>query len=111
MTAVDLLLPAICLGALGWLVPRVLALVFPEGVKPLIVLAFIAAVLMTVLAMGVFLLLYVIQGISIAEFFSLGVGEGLAHLVRISAASGLIWAPMLILSVSGLPKHWVKETW
>ena len=103
--------PAILLGALGWAVPRLLALWFPEGVRPLFVLAFVAAVLMMLLAMAVFLGLYVAQGIALAEFFGLGIREGLGHLARLAAASALIWAPLLLLSVAGLPKTWVKETW
>ena len=111
MIGPGLILPAIVLAALGWGVPRILALWFPEGVKPPILLAFTAAGLMTLIAMGVFLGLYRAQGVSFAEFFSLGVANGIAHLVRISAVSALIWAPFLILSVAGLPKHWVEETW
>ncbi|SLN36178.1 hypothetical protein [Roseisalinus antarcticus] len=106
-----LILPAICLAALGWTVPRVLARYFPEGVRPLLVLAFVAALVMTLISMGVFLGLYLWQGLSLGQMFSLGVLDGLAHFARLGAASALIWAPLLVLSVAGLPKHWVEATW
>ena len=103
--------PAILLGALGWALPRVLALWFPEGVRPLIALAFCAALVMTLVSMGVFLALYLAGGLSLSEFFGLGVLDGLLHLARVAMASALIWAPVLVLSVAGLPKNWVEETW
>ena len=103
--------PAILLAALGWVVPRILAIWFPEGVRPLIALAFCAALLMTLVAMGLFLSLYLSGGLTLSEFFALGVLDGLVHLAKISMASALIWAPVLVLSVAGLPKNWVEETW
>ena len=106
-----LILPALLLMGLGWAVPRVLARVFPEGVRPLFALAFVAALAMMLLSMAVWLGLYLVQGLSLAEFFALGLGEGLWHLSRLAAASALIWAPVLVLSVAGLPKRWVEETW
>ena len=50
-----LVIPAAVLALLGWLVPRMLSLVFPEGVKPLFILSFVATLIMFVLGMGFFL--------------------------------------------------------
>lgn len=107
----NLIVPAILLAALGWSVPRLLALVFPEGVKPLLALAFSATLIMVVVAMAFFLALYVMQGMTMAQFFGLGLWDGLWHLGRLGLVSALIWGPILVLSVAGLPKHWVEETW
>ncbi|ROU01291.1 hypothetical protein EAT49_10945 [Histidinibacterium lentulum] len=96
---------------LGWLVPRVLALVFPEGVKPLFALAFVATILMVVLSMAVWLGLYLWQGLTVAEYFAPGAWGALWHLMKLATASALIWGPVLVLSVAGLPRHWVEETW
>jgi hypothetical protein len=35
----------------------------------------------------------------------------MAHFGRLAVVSALIWGPIMLLSVAGLPKHWVKETW
>ncbi len=99
-----LLIPALVLALVGWLVPRGLSLVWPEGVRPLLLLAFVAMVIMFFVSEGVFVLLYISRGANLLE-------TGMAHFVRLGAISALIWGPILILSVSGLPKHWVKETW
>jgi hypothetical protein len=106
-----LILPALGLMLLGWLVPRGLARVFPEGVKPLFVLAFVATLVMGVVSMAVWLALYLVQGLTVAEYFAPGVWAGLWHLSQLAVASALFWGPVLVLSVAGLPKHWVEETW
>ncbi len=106
-----LLLPAICLAALGWVVPKLLALFWPEGVRPLIVLAFVAACLMMVAGMGFFVLLYWFQGFPVGSIFEAGIMPGVMYFLRLGSISALLWGPIMILSVAGLPKHWVKETW
>lgn len=106
-----LLLPALALAVLGWLVPRLLAKVWPEGVWPLLLLAFVATVILLALAAGFFVLLYVWQGAPLAALFEPGLVVGLAYFLRLGLASALIWAPIMTLSVAGLPRHWKEETW
>ena len=106
-----LVLPALLLALVGWLVPRMLSLVFPEGVRPLLVLALVATILMVLTGSGFFVLLYVIQGIPMAVLFEPGLASGMVHFGKLGLISALIWGPILILSVAGLPKTWVKETW
>lgn len=106
-----LLLPALALGALGWLVPRLLARVWPEGVGPLLLLALVATLVLLALAAGFFVLLYAWQGAPVAALFEPGLAAGLGHFLRLGLLSALVWAPLMILSVAGLPKHWTEETW
>ena len=106
-----LVLPALLLALVGWLVPRMLSLVFPEGVRPLLLLALVATILMVLIGSGFFVLLYVIQGIPMAVLFEPGLASGIVHFGKLGLISALIWGPILILSVAGLPKTWVKETW
>jgi hypothetical protein len=106
-----LLFPALALGVLGWLVPRLLARVWPEGVGPLLLLAFIATFLLLALAAGFFLLLYALQGAPVAALFEPGLGAGLGHFLRLGLLSALVWAPVMVLSVAGLPRHWKVKTW
>jgi hypothetical protein len=106
-----LILPAICLAALGWAVPRLLALIFPEGVGPLMVLAFVATLIMFGLGMAFFMLLYLWQGVPFAMLFEGGIAGGIGHFARLGLISALLWAPIMILSVAGLPKNWVEKVW
>ena len=106
-----LIIPAAILALLGWLVPRGLSLFFPEGVKPLILLAFTATLIMFFLGMMYFFALYLWQGAPLAVLFEAGFAAGVIHFGGLGLTSALLWAPIMILSVAGLPKHWVKETW
>jgi hypothetical protein len=106
-----LIVPAAALAFLGWLVPRILSLVFPEGVKPLILLAVVSFAVMMAISMATFVGLYVLRGAPFSELFGAGAVDGLFHFLRLGLASTLLWAPLMILSIAGLPKHWVKETW
>lgn len=107
----ELLIPALLLALIGWLVPRLLSLVFPEGVRALMVLAFCSAVIMFMLGAGFFLALYWWQGAPFDALVGLGWGTVFAHFGRLGLISALFWGPILVLSVAGLPKSWVKETW
>jgi len=106
-----LIIPALLLALIGWLVPKLLSLVFPEGVRPLFLLAFAATLIMLVLGMGFFLALYLWQGVPLDMLFEAGIAAGLAHFLRLGLISALLWGPIMVLSVAGLPKHWVRETW
>ncbi len=110
-----LLLPALALGLLGWLVPRLLARllarVWPEGVGPVLLLGFVATLLLLVLATGFFALLYAWQGAPLGEFFRPGAVAGLGYFARLGLLSALVWAPILVLSVAGLPRHWKEKVW
>lgn len=106
-----LLLPALILGVLGWAVPRALARVWPEGVRPLVWLGVVSALLTLLAGMGFFLILNALQGIPPRSLFADGPIQGLVTLARLSLSAAIIWAPILVLTVAGLPKRWTEETW
>ena len=91
--------------------PRGLSLIFPEGVRPLMILAFVSTVLMGLVSVVFFAGLYMVGGVPLAALFESGVGSALQHFGRLALVSTLLWGPMMILSIAGLPKFWVKETW
>ncbi len=107
----DLLISSMTLAFIGWLVPRGLSLVFPEGARPLMILAFVSTVLMGLISVAFFAGLYVAGGVPLAVLFETGVGSALGHFGRLALVSTLLWGPIMILSIAGLPKFWVKETW
>jgi hypothetical protein len=107
----ELLIPSLALALVGWLVPRGLSLVWPEGVKPLFALGFVATLVMLVLSAVFFVGLYLVGGMPVAALVEGGWGPAVVHFGRLAVVSALIWGPIMVLSVAGLPKHWVKETW
>jgi hypothetical protein len=107
----DLLIPSLALALVGWLVPRGLSLVWPEGVRALFGLGFVATLVMLVLAAVFFFALYLVGGVPLGALVEGGWGPTVAHFGRLAVISALIWGPIMVLSVAGLPKHWVKETW
>ena len=74
-----LFVPAAVLALLAWLVPKLLSMVMPEGVKPLLLIAFLSTVILFLLSAGLI--------------------------------AGLLWAPIMVLSVANLPRGWVKKVW
>ena len=107
----SLFLPALILAVLGFLVPRILARVLPEGVKPLLLNAFLSTVLLFLISALFFLLLYVWQGVPLSELLGTGIAANIAFFGRLGLVAAIIWAPIMLLSVAGLPRKWVKETW
>lgn len=111
LLSTGLLLPALVLGILGFAVPRVLATVLPEGVTALLVNGFASTVVVFALASLFFCLLYAWQGVSLAAFGQSETASAVLYFGRLGLLSGLIWAPVMLLSLSGLPGRWVHETW
>ncbi len=106
-----LFLPAVVLAILAFVVPRLLGRVLPEGVTPLLLNTFLSAVLLVVISGGFFFCLYLWQGVSMAQIMEPGLAANVVFFGRLALMSAIIWAPIMILSVAGLPRKWVKETW
>ncbi|TNC75028.1 hypothetical protein FHG71_01920 [Rubellimicrobium roseum] len=106
-----LVVPALVLAILGWLVPRLLARIWREGVGPLLLLAFVSTLLLLALAAGVFVTLYLWQGAPLMLLFEHGTAATLGHFMRLGLLSALLWGPIMVLSLAGLPRHWKEETW
>ncbi len=107
----SLILPAFGLGLLGYLVPRVLALLLPEGVKALMLNGLLSTLLTYLAASALFVLLYQSQGAELTVLTTTGWLEFVVFFGRLGLISALIWAPIMILSLAGLPKRWIHETW
>ena len=106
-----LVLPALLLGILGFVVPRLLARFLPEGVTPLLVNGFLSTVLTFMLSSAFFYLLYLWQGAPSDKLSLPDLGAAIVFFGRLGLASALIWAPIMLLSLAGLPRKWVHETW
>ena len=106
-----LVLPAMCLAALGWAVPRVLALWWPEGVRWLLGLALVSTLVMAVAGAGFFAIIYASNDVDLSDLWATGGLSVLIHFGRLSLISALLWAPLMVLSLAGVPKNWVREVW
>ena len=106
-----LVLPSLILMGLGWAVPKLLSLRWPEGVRPLFWLAATSALILLALSALAFLGLYLMQGVPLSALFEAGAWPGVWHFLRLALLSALFWGPILVLSVSSLPRHWRTEVW
>ena len=104
-------LPAALLALLAWVVPKLLSMALPEGVKSLFLNAFLSSVLLILVSAMFFVFLYVYQGAPLEKIAEIGWVQNINFFGRLAMIAGLIWAPIMILSVANLPRHWVKETW
>ena len=107
----DLILPAMGLGFLAWLVPKLYSMVLPEGVWPLALNAAISTLSLAALAGGFFVVLYVAEGIPLDRILDLGIVGNLLFFGRLSGSTALIWGPIMVLSLAGLPRTWTRAVW
>jgi len=111
MLSDGLFLPALVLAVLGFVVPRLWAKVLPEGVTPLMVNALLSTILLIVISAVFFFALYIWQGLPMEQILRPGIASNVVFFGRLGLIAAIIWAPIMLLSVAGLPRKWVKETW
>ncbi len=104
----SLIAPAILIGIAAFFMPRLIAVGLPEGVMTLFLNALLSTIALFVVSAGFFFCLYLWQGFDTTE------SDWVTNVVffgRFGLSSALIWAPIMVLSVAGLPRKWVKEVW
>ena len=106
-----LIIPATLLAIVAWYVPVWLRWRMAEGVRPLVLLSILSALIVLAFGALLFLGLYLLQGADLATLTSAGIAPAIWYFLRLSISAGLIWAPIMVLSIAGLPKTWVHETW
>lgn len=107
----SLFVPAFLVALLAFAVPRLLGRFLPEGIGPLLLNAFLSTVLLFGVSAVFFVCLYLWQGSTVAEIMEPGFAANVAFFGRLGLVAAIIWAPIMLLSVAGLPRKWVKETW
>ncbi len=100
----NLVLPLVGLAVVAWLVPWVLGKLLPEGVIWLLVNGVLSALLLAVVAAAGFVWLY-------GEAGGVVWREAPWHFVLLSAKAGIVWGPVMVLSLSALPKRWKRAVW
>ena len=76
----------------------------PEGVIWLLVNGVLSALLLAVVAAAGFVWLY-------GEAGGVVWREAPWHFVLLSAKAGIVWGPVMVLSLSALPKRWKRAVW
>ena len=100
----SLFMPALVLALMAWFVPKLLARVMPEGVKPLLGIAFLSTVFLFALSAAFFVALYVWQGMTWAQFADFGFAANVLFYGKLGLFAGMIWGPIMVLSVANLPR-------
>ncbi|SFR31962.1 hypothetical protein SAMN04488005_0218 [Yoonia tamlensis] len=111
LIADSLFLPALIIAALGFVVPRLLAQVLPEGVTPLMLNALLSTLILFLIVASFFVGLYLWQGMPFAQIMAPGWAENISFFGRLGLMSAIIWGPIMLLSVAALPRKWVNKTW
>ena len=106
-----LLLPILILALLGFGVPRLMARLLPEGVPALLANAVLSALVMCILSAVFFFGLYVLQGVPARDLLAHGLRQNLVTFGGLGVMASMIWTPIMVLSVAGLPRKWVHKKW
>jgi len=109
--AEHLLIPAMALACLSWVVPKLLSMVLPEGVRPLILNGLLSTLILVTVVAVFFIVLYVRNGVPLSRILDLGLVGMAFYFGRLALAAGLILAPIMVLSVAALPRTWQKAVW
>ena len=107
----SLILPGLVLAFIGFLVPKLLSYVFPEGVRPLILNGIASAVILYFLGVGFFVGLYLIQGIPVGTLTDAGLFATVWHFGKLGALTAFFWLPIMLLSLANQPRHWKEAEW
>ncbi|MGZ9811005.1 hypothetical protein ACXN5S_11125 [Pseudoroseicyclus sp. H15] len=105
------LLPAAVIVVLAILLPRALGRWLPETFAGLVLNGVISAALLTGLAALVFAVTYAWSGTQVGAMLGFAPGVTLGHFLRLGLSAGLLWAPVLVLSVASVPGRWKEGVW
>ncbi|WP_425097591.1 hypothetical protein [Tropicibacter sp. S64] len=105
----SLAIPAALLMLAAMLAVRVFERVLPESIPGLGLNAALSALCLWALATVLFALLYHWRGAPLSAMF--GASDSWRHLAGIGLKSGLIWGPMIVLTLSTVPRRWKHAVW
>lgn len=107
----ELVIPAVFLGIAAILVPRRIERYVPETVAGLALLTALSSLALLLLSAAGFSVMYQIESPELTERLLRGGVAGVGHFLSLGAKAGLIWGPILALSVSTAPRRWQTNTW
>ncbi|MBV7395148.1 hypothetical protein [Mameliella sediminis] len=108
---VELFLPAIGLMLITALVTRGVERLMPESLPGLALTAVVSALLVWGIASGGFALLYVMRDARVLALMEQTPATSTSHFLSLGASAALIWAPVLLLTVTTAPRRWKTAVW
>ena len=97
--------------ALAILLPFLLARFTPETLGGLVLTGLLSAILLTLAAAAYFFLSYLNANTAILELAGVAPRSTLLYFLELGLGSALIWAPVLVLAISYLPRRWKENVW
>ncbi len=111
MSVLGGLVPVLALVLLSVMVPKALGWALPEGVGWLIGNGAISAVILWAVSAGYFAVAYAMQSDMLTRLLGIDHVDTLGHFARLGLLAGMIWAPVMVLSLASLPKRWREVVW
>ncbi len=104
-------LPLIGFSILALLLPRVVLQVMPETPAGLVANGVIVYAVVLVVAALYFYWSYTQQDTRVADLLGLEPAQSAVHFARLGVMSSVVWAPIMVLRIAGLHRHWKENTW
>lgn len=104
-------LPVAVLMALAAALPHLLLRVVPETFAGILLNVGMSAGLLTLIAATYFFVSYLTHNSAILDLAGIAPAATLAHFLRLGLGAGLVWGPVLVLSVSYTPARWKENVW
>lgn len=104
-------LPLIAFSALAILLPRLFLPFMPETAGGLVMNGIMVYAIITGLAAIFFFWSYTQQDTRVTELLGLEPARSVAHFLRLGVMSSVVWAPVMVLRIAGLHRHWKENTW
>ena len=99
-----IVLPCLLLGLAAWLVPGLVARALPQSLPGLVVNGVVSALVLMAVGAMLFAALYGSAAGAVWRAAPM-------HFIVLSAQAMLVWGPVLVLSLSRLPRRWPPESW
>ena len=100
----DVVLPLAFLATAAWVIPLLLFKILPEGVIWLILIGAISTIALVGISASGFYILYGRAGDVVLD-------TAPWHFAVLSARAALVWAPVMVLSLSSIPRRWKRAVW
>ena len=104
-------LPIAVLMALAAALPHLLLRLVPETLGGVLLNAALCAGLLTVTSAVYFFATYLAQSTAILDLAGVAPGATALHFLKLGLGAGLVWGPVLVLSISYTPSRWKENVW
>ncbi|WP_238365616.1 hypothetical protein [Mesobacterium pallidum] len=106
-----LALPTLALMALAFALPHGLLRWMPETGRGLVLNGLLSGLVLVAVAAGYFLWAYAHAAPAMLRVFGARPGASAGYFLRLGLQSAVIWGPVLVLTVSYLPRRWKEGVW